>query len=85
MNESLRFDLSVWGRSVLRWDSRRLYLSLLTLLGAPQRSLVADYENERHSTGSEFPVSETPTPRLNRRGARRAPLSYPALYAAHLQ
>jgi hypothetical protein len=47
---------------------------------------VADYENERHSTGSEFPVFETPTPRLNRIGPPAVrPLSDPALYAAHLQ
>jgi hypothetical protein len=47
---------------------------------------VADYENARHSTSSESPVCQTSTPRLNRNEPPAArPLSYPALYAAHLQ
>jgi len=47
---------------------------------------VADYENARHSTSSESPVFQTSTLRLNRNGPPAAqPLSYPALYAAHLQ
>jgi hypothetical protein len=47
---------------------------------------VADYENARHSTSSESPVSQTSTPRLNRNEPPAARLlSYPALYAAHLQ
>jgi len=47
---------------------------------------VADYENARHSTSSESPATQTPTLRLNRKWPPAVrPLSYPALYAAHLQ
>jgi len=47
---------------------------------------VADYDNARHSTSSESPVSQTSTPRLNREGPPAVrPRSYLALYAAHLQ
>lgn len=47
---------------------------------------LADCDNARHSTGSEPLVFQTSTPLMNREGPPAArPLSYPALYAAHLQ